>query len=565
MFRPSMDGVGKEKIGRMSKSFTAEPRKIGELFASPFFFRVPSYQRPFSWDADHFRDLIDDLSSADKSSEYFLGTVVLHKTDDVGNHDIVDGQQRLTSISILLACLRDAIENVGIADDLQDKILQKAKELDGIPEKVRLEVRYRDLFDAFVAEKGGTLVDHQFPHPNDVTRRYEKAVNEFRDRLAKLTQVEIAELAKFVSQKCVLIVLIAPTFEEAFRLFSIVNDRGKQLRRIDLLKAYNLAPERVPSETVRETLAGKWEEFENDLGGARFEDVFFTMRLIYLKDKPQRDLFSEFKDRIFSKGLDVAGEKFIHKALKYAALYKAVFKNKDYLPKDHDDYERFVSLIHIMDTEFKASEWRTCVIQFAEKFGRDSILKFIEKLQFLFLEHWISGMRKDERFSDYATILAAIDKKGSTPESAMEAVDFDTSVIVSGLRNSKLYDAGYARYVLLRMELLASEMDQVRPLNAKSVEHVLPQTVRPGSDWEKWNDPAVVDEYVHTLGNLILLSGSKNSSAGNKDFEEKKKKYLKPKSVDLPRTADVLVAATWSRADIEARTEEAVATFFDPI
>ena len=549
----------------MAKSFTAEPRKIGELFASSFFFKVPSYQRPFSWDADHFRDLIDDLSTADKSSEYFLGTIVLHKTDDIGNHDIVDGQQRLTSIAILLACLRDAVEHDGIAEDLQDKILQKAKELDGIPEKVRIEVRYRELFDAFVAEKGGTLVDHQFPHPNDVTRRYEKAVAEFRSRLSKLTQVEITDLAKFVSQRCVFIVLIAPTFEEAFKLFSIVNDRGKQLRRIDLLKAYNLAPERVPSETVRESLAGRWEEFENDLGGARFEDVFFTMRLIYLKDKPQRDLFSEFKDRIFSKGLEVAGEKFIHKALNYAALYKVVFKNKDYLPKDHKDYERFVSLIHIMDIEFKASEWRTCVIQFAEKFGRDHILQFMERIQFLFLEHWISGRRKDERFSDYATILAAIDKKGSTPEGAIDAVDFDQHVIVGGLRNAKLYDAGYARYVLLRMELLESEMDQVRPLNAKSVEHVLPQTVKTGSDWEKWNDPTTVDEYVHTLGNLILLSGSKNSAAGNKDFEEKKKKYLKPRAADLPRTTAVLTATTWSRADIEARTDAAVAKFFDPI
>src|SRR5688572_29188747 len=89
----------------------AKTAAIGSLLSQQSFFRVPEYQRPFSWDTDNFDDLINDLVSADKSQEYFLGTMVLHSRAPEGHFDVVDGQQRLTSIMILLACLRDLIDD----------------------------------------------------------------------------------------------------------------------------------------------------------------------------------------------------------------------------------------------------------------------------------------------------------------------------------------------------------------------------------------------------------------------------------------------------------------------
>ena len=80
---------------------------IGSLFSGKRFFRIPDYQRPFSWDSDNFEDLINDIIGAKKDQDYFLGTTVLHHREDEGIYDIVDGQQRMTSIMILFACLRD--------------------------------------------------------------------------------------------------------------------------------------------------------------------------------------------------------------------------------------------------------------------------------------------------------------------------------------------------------------------------------------------------------------------------------------------------------------------------
>jgi uncharacterized protein with ParB-like and HNH nuclease domain len=86
--------------------------------------------------------------SANKDQEYFLGTIVLHQQKD--HFDVVDGQQRLTSVMILFACLRDLVQNEAYKNGLQVKILQQKNVVDGIPEKVRLEVKDRKLFTKVV-------------------------------------------------------------------------------------------------------------------------------------------------------------------------------------------------------------------------------------------------------------------------------------------------------------------------------------------------------------------------------------------------------------------------------
>src|SRR5690606_16892299 len=124
----------------------------------------------------------------------------------------------------------------------------------------------------------------------------------FRSKIASLGEEEIQDLITFINQKCVVIYLATSSFDDAFRLFTIVNDRGKQLRRIDILKSLNIAPEIVTRETVRNRIAQRWEELEKELGEATFESIFHFVRLILLKDKPQGDLLKEFEHRIFDRG-----------------------------------------------------------------------------------------------------------------------------------------------------------------------------------------------------------------------------------------------------------------------
>jgi hypothetical protein len=534
----------------------AKTLPIGSLLSQEFFFRIPEYQRPFSWDNDHFEDLIQDIITANRDQEYFLGTIVLHHRLDLGIYDVVDGQQRLTSLMILLACLRDVVESSEYKNGIQDKILQKKNVVDGIPAKVRLEVKDRKTFGELVVTEGGTLS----PRPEDGLPepewRYVRAKNVFRNALNRLSQAEIEIIVSFLNQKCVVIYLATSAFDHAFRLFTIVNDRGKQLRRIDILKALNIAPDVITKDTVRNKVAQDWEQIEKDLGEAVFESVFYLVRLILLKDKPQADLLKEFDDRIFKKKIVVKGEPFFDLIFEYARLYGKIFIDRDFVPDTAPEYTRWRALIHIMDAEFEASEWRACVVYFAKKFGAHGFYDFCLGVEKIYLGQWVNGIRKDERFAEYAKLLLTIES-AKKPDDVVAGLQYDAEAIKKEITRRDIYSAGFGKYVLLRLEIIACEHDRLHEFNAKSVEHVLPQNPDPTSEWAKIHDLSQTDEYVNSIGNLVLLSKSKNSAASNYDFIKKKDLYLKTRVSDYPRSVEVLKVDVWDRATIESRTQKA--------
>jgi hypothetical protein len=427
--------------------------------------------------------------------------------------------------------------------------------LKGIPERERLQVKDRDIFQRVVMTSEGTS---QSLDPKDWTEpqnRYVIAANLFRRKLKGLSDEYRVDVTKFLIQKCVVICLQADNFEEAFRLFEIVNDRGKQLRRIDVLKAYNLSPDVVAFDTVRDQLATQWENNEDTVGESAFEDIFFLMRLIYVKDKPQGDLVSEFKDRIFKKGILKAGEGFIHELNEYVELYRSIFLDRDYLEESADDI-KFRSLMFIMNMEFKASEWRACVLFFARKFGREHLYSFCLKIEKLFLTHWISGVRKDERYEDYTNVLNLIGAS-KIAESIFDSIPGDIDSVKEAVSKSDLYGKGYAKYVLLRLELAAAEFDHAREFTAKSIEHVFPQNPSEGGHWSSLASADDRKGFVDKVGNLVLLNGSRNAAAGNKEFSDKKKTYLAKRVSDYPRSVEVLAYEEWNPEVIASRTKEA--------
>jgi len=503
------------------KNLDGKTVPIGALLSQEFFFRVPEYQRPFSWEADNFDDLIDDIVTASKDQEYFLGTIVLHKTDHKGNYDVVDGQQRLTSLMILLACLRDKVIDTDFRSGIQAKILQQKNVVDGIPQKIRLEVKDRKIFSEIVLTEGGTNVERKESDLPEPEWRYVNAVNVFRSKLFGLDESEVQSLITFLNQKCVVIYLATSTFDDAFRLFTIVNDRGKQLRRIDVLKSINIAPDVVTKESVRNRIAQRWEEFEKELGEATFESVFHLLRLVLLKDKPQGDLLKEFENRVFSKGTVAKGEPFVNLVFDYVGLYKKVFEDRDIVLEGDPEHNRYRALIHIMDAEFRASEWRACTLLLAHRFKGESVYEFCLRTEKVYLAQWVRGVRKDERYADYAKILGQIES-AKNPKDVISSITYDADAIKEAVGIPNLYGAGFCKYVLLRLELVAAEHDVPKEFNAKSIEHVLPQTPEDDGYWAKHHALDEIHDYVNKVGNLVLLSKSKNSSARNFDFAVKK-------------------------------------------
>jgi hypothetical protein len=303
---------------------------------------------------------------------------------------------------------------------------------------------------------------------------------------------------------------------------------------------------------------------EKDLGEATFENVFHLLRLIVLKDKPQGDLLKEFEDRVFSRGTITKGEVFVDLIFKYATLYKKVFVDRDIVPKLDASEVPFKNLIHIMDAEFKASEWRACVLFFAFKFQGESIYEFCLKMEKVYLEQWFGGVRKDERYAAYSKILGRIESAKRARE-VLDDITYDETTIKEKVGMKKLYESTFSKYVLLRLELVAAEHDVVKEFHPKSIEHVLPQNPTATGYWASHFNLPEIPDFVDTVGNLVLISKSKNSSASNKDFPLKKDTYLKNRVSDYPRSIEVLGYADWDKATILKRTQEAKDKFLQDL
>ena len=200
----------------MSIQFTS--KKVGELLKEGNL-RIPSYQRPYKWNRKHIRNLFYDLRDAMGKNEYQIGSVILHKNDEY--LDVVDGQQRLISISLFLHLL----------DDLEN---------------------YKGANQLLSAEEFGELSCYH------ASENY----NEWKNLAQLVGEKQAKDICNFLLGNCAVSVITMPQerLSEAFQLFDSQNNRGKFLEPHDLLKAYHLRKEDSEDEKIVE----KWEQFVED-------------------------------------------------------------------------------------------------------------------------------------------------------------------------------------------------------------------------------------------------------------------------------------------------------------
>ena len=193
-------------------------QKVGEVLKWEKL-SIPAYQRPYKWQRKHIRNLFYDVRDAMGKKEYQIGSVILH--EEVESLDIVDGQQRLISISLFLHVLK-------MDDD------------------------YKGARRLLEADDYGDL-SCQHAHEN---------YNEWQNLIQLVGEEEAERVCKFLLNNCSVSVITMPQdrLAEAFQLFDSQNNRGKSLAPHDLLKAYHL---RVVSN-ADEKLVEKWEEFVDD-------------------------------------------------------------------------------------------------------------------------------------------------------------------------------------------------------------------------------------------------------------------------------------------------------------
>lgn len=283
----------------MSKSLTAHEHPLIKVFSSDYEFRIPDYQRPYRWGTDQALQLLDDLvETLDREDDepYFLGSLVLVQQSPT-RYDVIDGQQRLTTLTLLFAVLRD-LSSGQFAGDLSALVLEPGSQLAGILAKPRLTLRRQDadFFNRYVQSRGniaalvGISDNAASSEPQRAIRDNAKALH---DRLVTWPDERRRSLATLVSTSTYLVVVSTPTLDSAYRIFSVMNARGLDLAPADIFKS------RVIGELSDDSdYAKKWEDAEDALGSASFTDLFGDLRTVVNGTRARKELLKEFSEQV---------------------------------------------------------------------------------------------------------------------------------------------------------------------------------------------------------------------------------------------------------------------------
>ena len=542
----------------MSNTIHSGMLSINEVFEK--WFCIPNYQRSYVWEKDQVVDLLDDISSAyerNADSQYFLGSLVLRENKDSNKsyieHDVLDGQQRLTTLFLISAVIRDLTDDEDCETTASGFIYQKENKFKNIPESLRIVFDIRDnvkkFINEFVKPKEGTLKLDELKkivkHTNNISIK--NMANTIIFTHDYLKNKDFDSLFAFLCNNVVLIYVSTENLDDAFKLFTVLNNRGVKLRNADILKADNLS--NVP-ENLQDGYAKQWEDVESYFG-EDFDKFLSHLQSVLVKEKARLSLLDEFEKNIFSAGKLNKGDDFF----KFINRYK---ENYEYLFDTTQD-KQLKSLLILMQVGFESDIWIAPLLKYYDKFKEENLVKFVEKLNNKFASDWISQLTPTERIKNMNEIVNKIDNANNSEEILQDTALNINKEALTAFIEGNVYGKRPTRYLLLRLNYLYRDVDTVLSLpETISIEHILPQNPKADSQWKADFDDEVRELWTNKLGNLIILSRRKNSSQSNLDYEKKKQKYFKG-NVNLGRSAFIMSKSTWQLDDLQENHKDAVA------
>lgn len=538
---------------------------IRKIFSNDFNFKVPLYQRPYSWTTEQAGELLDDLASfigpvsnisIDELSPYFLGSIVLIKQESQSEAEVVDGQQRLTTLTILLSALRHTITTTAYAGGMTDYLYQEGKPLEGTPNRYRLKLRERDeeFFRKHIQDVGqiAALKKLNAGQLSDSQQNIRSNAMLYLEALGKMSEDQRVRLAQFVVKNCLLVVVSTPDLDSAYRIFSILNDRGLDLSHSDILKSEVIG--RIPTKE-QEAFNDKWEDAEEELGRDAFSDLFAHTRMIFRRAKAKETILKEFREFVIKKFSDsklLINDVLIPFADAFATIQNASYEST----AGAEQVNQMLAWLGRIDN----TDWiPPAILYFAHnKSDPRALYRFFNDLERLAAFLMICRYGINERIERYGKLLEAIDTHTDlyAADSPLQLSDTEYRLLLQEL-NGEVYRQVPQRrlYILLRLDSALSDGSATYDHSVISIEHVLPQNPPPGSKWCEWFPTQdLQDHWLHRLGNLLLLNHKKNSSASNYEFDKKKTAYFTKGGVSpFPLTTQAVGQKEWTVAVVEAR------------
>ena len=558
------------KAPALSKSLSAIELPLGHVFSDRYAFTIPVYQRRYSWEREHAAQLLDDLSDEaanGSSTPYFLGSIVLVKEDDNPPSEVVDGQQRLTTLTILLCCLRDLAEDDRRKHQLDNKIRRQAADLSGIPEHCRLTIGERDskfFYDRIQTSNGISAMVSEFQSapPSSWTDSRKSLFENSRhlhQQLAQLTDEERTKLARFLFQRCYLVVVTTDRQDTAYRIFSVLNDRGLDLSATDILKSEIVGD--LPKE-ARLKYSDTWEGIEDELGRDRFRDLFAHMRMIRLRTKLRAKLQEDFKAKILNQ---LSGDRFVDEQLVPSSeIYKQILDST--VSDSHVDNPTVVNTYLRHLNRLDNFDWIPPAMAYLRSRQHNvSPLQFFRNLERLAFFLFVTRAYENQRINRYAEVLSDIENAGNHKEGGqghLQLTPEEQAEFKERLSRDVYYRGSRVmRPLLLKLDSLLVEPHggAVYDQRIITVEHVLPQTPPDGSEWRTWFTDEEREEWTHKLANLVLLSRRRNTAASNRAFKKKIDTYLmRDGQTPFLLTQSIRDESEWTPQVLERRQRELI-------
>jgi hypothetical protein len=477
---------------------------------------------------------------------------------------IVDGQQRLITLTILLAALR-AVVPAEYAESITRRLYEPADPLNNIPARYRLRPKERDtaFFQQFIQSENA-IQRMQGQLHTDLTESqrnmYENGLLYLR-LLNEMPEARRVRLAQFLAQRCLLVVVSTPDLSSAYRIFSVLNDRGLDLSYADILKAEVIG--QLP-EVEQNVYTLRWEQVEESLGRDAFNDLIGHIRSIYRRTRRRGDILDSFRADVIQTLHD--SRRLVDDVLvPYGASFY-VLQNATYSHSDDAQAAKVNQSLRWLN-RIDNSEWVPPALLFLSRYHDqpEQLARFFADLERLAASLMIRRQYAHRREPRYWRIQAIIRQGGdlSHPDSPLQLSSHEQEETKQTLGGEiYLMPAPPRNYLLQRLDSALAGSGATYEYKVISVEHVLPRNPPEQSEWTQWfPTPELRAKWTNRLGNLALLSRVKNMQAFNYSFAVKKKTYFATKDGVSPfaLTTQVLREQEWTPKVIEARQRELVA------
>lgn len=519
-------------INAKAEQFSPLSLSVGDILTNgdPIY-QIPDYQRMYSWKDEEVSQLWDDIYEAYKNNEedeeidsnYFLGSLIVIQKELA--EDVVDGQQRLTTLMILLCVMRQLYPNINKkVDATQNPNVVKIRRIESCIStsndinrlRLQSDPTQASNFEELIFTEEIDFTKYEKPSKknieNDPKFRYINTAVILRDYILGIGEEECGKFISYLTNKVKLIKITCYDESFAIKLFQVLNDRGMDLAPSDILKGFLLSSlTGKDSKHNHETFMADWrlcEEWVKDLD-ADLTDMF-TYYLYYLINRnPKKSLVDELKSEFKNKNSNVILRDF----KKFIDSYKLVYNSTDKI---------LTSFWHLP----WATYWKTALIA-AEHFEYDDIERLQYFMMRFFYLYYIAGKTLNSIKQTCFNLILNIKSKEPIDkiEADLEKKLEDDAVIERVLENlqGEVYYENWFKTLMILIEYWQTDGNDVYYIDTDpkviSIEHIFPQNPAKGSEWAKMFPEG--EEYLNTLGNLALLSGEKNRYAQNFAFAEK--------------------------------------------